>query len=111
MSKHTFASVMADIARERSDLTVAMPTERDALEAIHCAIVRLRDLGWNDAIYCPKDGTPFETCQAGSTGVHRCTYGGGDWPNGFYMVEDGGDIYPMKTGVLLWRPVKSEDRP
>jgi hypothetical protein len=37
-----------------------MPTEKEALAVMFEAFQRLRELGWRDAIYCPKDGTVFQ---------------------------------------------------
>jgi len=54
-----------------------MPDVRNAINMFTDAFHRLKQLGWNDAIYCPKDGTVFEVIEPGSSGIHRCHYEGG----------------------------------
>ena len=71
-----------------------MPTESDALRAMFQAYQRLRELGWRDAIYCPKDGSHFNAIEAGSTGIHDCSYDG-EWPKGRWWIYDG-DIWPSR---------------
>ncbi len=70
-----------------------MPTERDAIHGMWSGYQRLRELGWREAIYCPKDGTVFDSVEPGSTGIHDCHYSG-EWPNGHWWVSDGGDLWP-----------------
>lgn len=65
----------------------------------------LKALGWNDAMYCPKDGSRFLVIEAGSTGVFPCTYKG-EWPKGTYWTEDGGDLWPSRP--ILWKPMLKE---
>lgn len=69
--------------------------------AIWEAVNALKRLGWRDAVYCPKDGSPFDAIEAGSTGIHRCHYFG-EWPNGHYFVEEAGDLWPSRP--ILFRP-------
>lgn len=70
-----------------------MPDDRAAIQALWQAYQRLKELGWREAVYCPKDGTEFEVIEPGSTGVHRCHYSG-KWPNGSWEVGDGFDMGP-----------------
>lgn len=79
-------------ARERR--ANAMPNEQDALRVMHDAYIRLKELGWKEAIYCPKDGTPFEAIEVGSTGIHECVYQG-EWPTGAWWSWDG-EMWPMR---------------
>lgn len=85
-----------------------MPTEHDCLRVMMEAYSRLRDLGWRDAIYCPKDGTAFDAIEFGSTGIHDCVYDG-DWPNGRWWIRDG-DIWPSRPVMFRKRvpPVEVE---
>lgn len=85
----------ADAAR-----AAKMPDDRAALEQMFDAYIRLKDLGWNDAIYCPKDGTSFEVIEAGSCGIHRCHYQG-EWPDGHWWVEEAHDLWPSRP--ILYR--------
>jgi hypothetical protein len=77
-----------------------MPDERAAILQMFEAVQRLKELGWNDAIYCPKDGSEFDAIEAGSTGIHRCHYDG-EWPNGHWWVADNGDLWPSRP--ILFR--------
>ena len=61
---------------------------------------RLMELGWNDAIYCPKDGSEFDAIEAGSTGIHKCHYSG-EWPDGHWWIAGDGDLYPSRP--VLYR--------
>lgn len=69
-----------------------MPDEQAALRMLFDAWQRLKELGWRDAIYCPKDGRLFEVVECGSTGIHKCSYDG-EWPNGHWWIhEEDGDL-------------------
>lgn len=82
-----------------------MPTEKDAIEAMWSAYQRLKELGWNEAIYCPKDGTPFDAIEPGSTGIFRTHYSG-EWPKGSWWAEDAGDLWPARP--CLYRVTDAE---
>ena len=86
-----------DAKNRRAEL---MPTEQDAINLISDAVQRLKELGWREAIYCPKDGTMFDAIEAGSTGIHDCAYHG-EWPNGTWNIYDDGDIWPSHP--ILYR--------
>lgn len=94
------AAAVAQIARLKQ-----MPTEAEALQVLGQAYQRLRELGWNDAIYCPKDGSSFDVIEAGSTGIHRCHYDG-EWPKGSWWIEADGDLWPSRP--ILYRPPPGE---
>lgn len=87
----------------RKDRAALMPTEKDALRAMFNAYQRLEELGWRPAMYCPKDGTIFDSITAGSTGIHDSYYDG-DWPKGRYWTFDGGDLWPGNP--ILFREKK-----
>lgn len=80
--------------------TYLIPDETAALIVMFEAYQRLQELGWSDAIYCPKDGSTFSVIEAGSTGVHTAHYEG-DWPKGSWWVRDAGDLWPSRP--ILWR--------
>jgi hypothetical protein len=82
-----------------------MPTVEAALAAMHEGYRRLEDLGFRDAVYCPKDGTEFEVIEPGSTGVHRCIYEG-DWPSGTWFILADRDLWPSRP--ILFRPIPPE---
>jgi hypothetical protein len=79
-----------------------MPDEQAAISALFDAWQRLKELGWNDPQYCPKDGSSFKVIEMGSTGIFDCHYQG-TWPDGLYMVSDDCDIYPTSTGVAMFK--------
>ena len=72
----------ARIARERS-----MPDTNSAIRVLFEAQQRLKELGWREAQYCPKDGSHFEVIEPGSTGIFRGSYVG-EWPTGGWWIDD-----------------------
>lgn len=82
--------VAADRAKKKR--AEDMPDEKAALHAMFEAWYRLKELGWSEAMYCPKDGTHFQAIEAGSTGIHDCNYIG-EWASGSFWLYDG-DIWP-----------------
>lgn len=85
---------------QEADRAKRMPDEQAALNVLFGAWLRLKELGWQDAEYCPKDGSEFKVIEAGSTGFHDCVYLG-EWPTGGWWVHDG-DTYPSRP--ILWKP-------
>lgn len=81
---------------------VDMPTEQDAINTLWSAYQRLKELDWNDAIYCPKDGSSFDVIEAGSTGIHSCVYVG-DWPDGMWLINGDDPSRP-----ILYRRTEAE---
>ena len=87
-----------------SRLTAELGTIFDELTLISQmtnAYHELHKFGWQDAMYCPKDGSVFLVIEAGSTGTHECTYNG-EWPNGKWWIHEEYDMYPSKP--ILWKP-------
>lgn len=78
-----------------------MPKEQDAINLLWEAWQRLRELGWREARYCPKDGQSFQVIEPGSTGIFEAHYEG-KWPDGHYMARDGGDSCP--SDPILYKP-------
>ena len=97
-SETLFASIQATIAKRAAD----MPTEEDAMAAMQEAFERLKDLGWKEAMYCPKDGTPFLAIEAGCCAAGVCQYLG-EWPKGSWWMHSGGDLWPSRP--ILWKPI------
>jgi hypothetical protein len=92
----------ADAAKERRH--AEMPDEQSAIRHMFDGWLRLKDFGWQEAIYCPKDGTVFDAIEAGSTGIHDCHYQG-EWPGGSWWIHGDGDLWPSRP--ILFR-LKSE---
>lgn len=93
----------AEAAKQRR--SVDMPTEDDALRTMFTAWQRLKELGWREIMYCPKDGVRFLSVEAGSTGQHVTWYDG-QWPTGSWWVESGGDTWPAHP--IMWKPMPIE---
>lgn len=91
--------------KEKAARSALMPTEQDAINLMHDCFERLRELGWSEAIYCPKDGSEFDAIEAGSTGIHRCHYSG-EWPEGHWYIAEGGDLWPSRP--ILYRVSEEE---
>jgi hypothetical protein len=94
---NTVAKLLATIDKAREKRAVQMPDEHSALQVLFIAWLRLRDLGWKEACYCPKDGTPFKIIQAGSTGIFDAHYSG-QWPDGYIVSFDGQEVYCSRPG-------------
>lgn len=76
-----------------------MPDSMAAISTLHDAITRLRDEGWREGIYCPKDGSEFAVIEFGSTGIFSGVYMG-QWPKG-YVIMGGCSTDPHG---ILWKP-------
>lgn len=85
-----------------------MPDEQSAIQALFDAWYRLKELGWKEPQYCPKDGTNFKVIELGSTGIFDCHYQG-EWANGLYMVSDEHDVYPTSTGVAMFKLLPADE--
>ena len=93
-------AILAECDRLQAERAKTMPTTEAALDALFSAWLRLTELGWRQAIYCPKDGTTFDAIEAGSIGIHACHYSG-KWPDGHWWIEDDGDLFPSRP--ILFR--------
>jgi hypothetical protein len=105
MSELDVSKIFEESEKAETSRTEKMPDEQSALRHMFEGYQRLKSLGWNDIIYCPKDGSMFSAIEAGSTGVHRCRYEG-EWPTGKWWLYDG-DMWPARP--ILWRPIKDDD--
>lgn len=92
----TLLDHLAEVAKARAEL---LPREEGALAVMKLAMERLADLGWRDALYAPKDGTPFDAIEAGSIGIHTCVYLG-KWPDGAFFYEEAGDLWPARPAMF-----------
>ena len=93
-------ALFAEMKRTDAEREAEMP---DTMAALHRALVareRLRKLGWNDGIYCPKDGTKFALVEWGSTGVHAGFYTG-KWPEGHIYCGD----FLVQPQAVMWKAV------
>ena len=96
-------AILAKMDADRAERAERLPTEKAAIHAMFDAFDRLRELGWSEAVYCPKDGSSFDVIEAGSTGIHPCFYSG-EWPTGYFMVGEGFDCGPSRPILFKLRP-------
>lgn len=99
-------AILAKSDRRTAERAERMPDERSAINAMFDAWLRLKELGWREAKYCPKDGTSFDVIEPGSTGIHPCHYSG-RWPTGYFMV--GADIDEYGPGQPVLFKLRPED--
>ena len=103
LSEEQAKALWQEMERRKAAVAAKLPDERTTIDAMFEAYDRLRDFGWRDAIYCPKDGSTFHVIEAGSTGIHVCHYDG-EWPTGRWWIHDpDGDLSP--SGPILFRPI------
>jgi len=98
-------SIMAACEAREAKHAADMPDEISAINAGFQAYLKLQELGWKKACYCPKDGTEFLVIEPGSTGIHSCHYSG-KWPTGTYWISDGFDLYPSRPVLFKPKPAK-----
>ena len=97
--------IFADIeARDRARAE-KMPTDKDALIVMFEAYQRLKELGWNDIMYCPKDGSMFDAISSGSTGTCQTKYDG-EKRRGRFWCYGGGDVWPSSPILFKSKEVK-----
>jgi hypothetical protein len=61
------------------------------------AYTRLKELGWREGTYAPRNNVLFDAIEAGSTGIHECIRR----PQGDCWISDGGDLWPSRP--ILYR--------
>jgi len=101
-------AIWRESERRNKERAARLPDEKSAIGAMFDAYDRLRELGWSDAIYCPKDGTHFQVIEPGSTGIFDANYQG-EWPNGSWWLYDENDISPCRP-VLFRRYPEDETK-
>ncbi len=101
MTAEEVEAIWLSIDREKKDRAESMPTALDALRTMCTAKERMRELGWREATYCPKDGTSFAVCELGSTGIWTGFYSG-KWPEGHLIYADGAGNPSGK----FWKPIE-----
>lgn len=77
------------------------PSELDAIKGAQEATERLRDLGWENAMYCPKDGSTFEAFEVGCGSIIENVSYYGEWPKGSYNhVDETGDMWTVSPSLI-----------
>lgn len=95
--------ILEDCAEREEKRAKDMPDEKAALGVLFEAYKRLEELGWSNAVYCPKDGSMFNAIEAGSTGIHTASYQG-EWPKGSWWIHDDGDMSPSYPILYKLKP-------
>jgi hypothetical protein len=93
MTSEEAAILWAKSELYHAERAARLPDVQTALKNMFDAFDRLKELGWREAIYCPKDGSSFEVICGGSTGIFCCHYDG-EWPDGGWWIEEDGDLWP-----------------
>jgi hypothetical protein len=114
MKAMTAEEIMASVEAAAQRRAEAMPTEHDAIRAMHDAWVRLKELGWRDGQYMPTTGERHAGIQCGSTGIHAMTATRDEGPFGALTARTtwtayDGDIWPSSVPPVLFRPWKETD--
>jgi hypothetical protein len=79
-----------------------MPDEQSAIRGLMDAWLRLKEIGWRDGMYTPRDGTHFQTIEVGSTGIFDCVCSG-EWPRCTWTTFDDIDAYPSSHPPALFK--------
>ena len=87
LTKAEATELLASAERARISREQSMPDTESAIRVLFEAQQRLKDLGWREVQYCPKDGSHFEVIEPGSTGIFRGSYVG-EWPTGGWWIDD-----------------------
>ena len=106
ITQERFDALLAAIEARDQKRRELMPTEQEALTLMFEAFHRLKELGWHEAMYAPKDGRPLELIEAGSTGIHSgyCEERPqSPFKTKWFWIEDG-DVWPSKP--ILYREAK-----
>ena len=79
-----------------SPIREATKDEMAAIEKLWEGYRALQKLGWQDAMYAPKNGNKFECIVLGSTGIHEAVHFNheehvawidGDWPSRPLLIK------------------------
>lgn len=103
MTERQMDDILAESARQKAEDEALMPDEKSARQMMARAFHRLKDFGWHEAIYCPKDGRMFQVIEAGSSGIHMASYQG-EWPDGSWWVYADGDVWPSRPCLYRLNP-------
>lgn len=90
------------VEEQKTKRATDVPDEKSAINAMFDAWLRLKELGWREGMYAPKDGSTFKIVELGSTGIFDC-YSHGDWPYCMWFTSDEHDIYPSSQAPAMFR--------
>jgi hypothetical protein len=81
-----------------------MPDEAAALQVMMSAFTRLKELGWRDGTYAPRNNVLFDAIEVGSTGIHECVRR----PQGDFWIAANGDLWPSRPILYRLRKVHAD---
>lgn len=97
-------------ARKRARRAAAATVDkRPAIERLASVYMGLRNEGWREIMYAPKDGTEIEVIECGSTGIHRARWHSFKCDHslrncGCFFIAEAGDLWPSHP--ILFREIK-----
>lgn len=94
-------AIIAEIARKAKERAERIPDTQAALRLMFDCCERLKELGWRDMMYAPRDMRAEQVITWGSTGIFAAQRIGDSW-----FVEDGGDLWPSEP--LMYQPSQEE---
>lgn len=103
-------AILRSAEEAKSARAAQMPTEQDCFRVWNQTYLRLKEIGWNDAVYCPKDGSVFMAIEPGMSNPCPCVYHG-EWPKGSWWYLEAGDMWPARpTMFRLMTEAEGKDR-
>lgn len=96
--------MIAEIDAEKARRAEKMPDEAAALAQLHEAWTRLKELGFRESQYAPRDGKTAQVIEVGSTGIHE-GYRDEKSDSPLFWLYDNGDLWPSRP--ILYRPLKA----
>lgn len=69
-------SLWDSIEKATAERAVRLPDAHACLAAMSSASSRMKELGWRESTYCPRDGSLFAVCEIGSTGMWTANFSG-----------------------------------
>lgn len=110
IDQHEAEMIWAECQGRARTRAANMPTEQRAISTLFDAWYRLKELGWRDAMYVPRDGTLCEFIECGSTSIHK---GHADETGRIWLHADG-DLWPSNPVLFRVLPARpcpmTEDR-
>lgn len=100
-------AIMASVKEAKRRRAELMPTEEDAARSMWEAYYRLKELGWRDATYCPRDGRALKFIEAGSSGIHdgHCDDQDMAHKRPTVWLHSNGDLWPSQP--ILYKEIGS----
>lgn len=108
MSELELQTILREASEAKQKRAEDMPTDEDAVRALHRAWLRLKELGWREAMYAPRDGSYFDSIEAGSTGIHNTRVMMLAHEHPTFWVDADGDSWPARPVLFRIRAATKE---